>query len=86
MRAQSWEAKALRHVKAMTSYLSAHAISSVVLRVAQDPTQRERMAKELSESRDPNVHPELVADPNKDVIAMLRDTGPSAKRRLRSRS
>ncbi|KAJ7083714.1 hypothetical protein B0H15DRAFT_951947 [Mycena belliarum] len=71
MRAQSWEAEALRHVQAMSKYLYAHAISSIVL--AQDPTQRDRMAKELSESKDPNVRHKLVADPNEDVITMLRD-------------
>jgi hypothetical protein len=71
MRDQSWEPEALLHVQVMAKYLSAQAISSEVL--AQDPTQRDRMAKELSQSKDPNVRHELVADPNEDPMAMLRD-------------
>jgi hypothetical protein len=60
-----WEPEALRLVETMLRYYTAHALSAEVL--AQDPTERDRLDKELRES--PNVRHD---DPNDDVPALLQ--------------
>ncbi|KAJ7184371.1 hypothetical protein C8R46DRAFT_1299270 [Mycena filopes] len=65
-----WEAEALHHVERMLKYIEAQTISSLVL--AKDPTRRDRMLKELSESTDPRVRRGLAAEPGEDALASIR--------------
>ncbi|KAJ7223098.1 hypothetical protein GGX14DRAFT_557669 [Mycena pura] len=66
-----WRSEAVHMAEAMNRYLSAHAVSALVL--AQDPTRRDRMWAELAASEAPHVRRELRVDPNDDYMALLRD-------------
>ncbi|KAF7340247.1 hypothetical protein MVEN_01943400 [Mycena venus] len=70
MPTQPWEPEALKHVRAMAKYLAVHAISAQVL--AEDPTRRDQMAKELQASKAPHVRPDLRVDPSDDYETLLR--------------
>ncbi|KAJ6570198.1 hypothetical protein DFH09DRAFT_1362840 [Mycena vulgaris] len=67
---QPWRDEAVRHAAAMAKYIFAHAISSEVL--SRDPTQRDKLAQQVRESKEPHIRHELKEDPSEDVTALLR--------------
>ncbi|KAJ7774965.1 hypothetical protein B0H16DRAFT_1713411 [Mycena metata] len=65
-----WHAEVVEHAQVMIRYIAAHTESSLVLK--EDPTWRDKLYQELTQSTNPNVRRDLVLNPDEDILSLLR--------------